>query len=113
MPTIKITEPFKRHGIDPMRCTEVTCDDGETSDPVHIHGFPFTVTCRPSEGSPAGSGKLQFTTSLPSRIHSGTAFWQDWSRGVVSSAATDIPEGPVTAVRGVAIGGPLVFEVVQ
>lgn len=104
---------IKRRGYVGLRCVKIEVSEGETGDPVAVDGFPFTVTCLPSEGSPAGSGKIQFSTSLPAEVKAGTAKWQDWARGVVTSMASDIPEGPVTAIRGVAIVGDLVIELVQ
>lgn len=87
-----------------------TIPAGENGEPVLITHERMTVVCRPSM---AGSGKIQFSVSPPAVVNAETAIWMDWSRGVVSSAAADIAEGPITAIRGVSVSGVLEVEVLQ
>lgn len=112
MSTRIFTEDTKR-GNRSLRISRIEIDAGEAGKGIVIDGFPFTVTCIPQTGSPTGSGKIQYTTSLPSLIESGEALWIDWSRGEVSDTASDVPEGPVSGIRGVSISEALVLEVVQ
>lgn len=82
--------------------------DGETGDPVYIYEDYCTITCIPS-----GTGKIQYTTGRKDEVQNNEAIWRDWNRGNITSSASDIPEGPVTAIRGVSVSGQVVVEVLQ
>lgn len=94
----------------PLRFTYQSIPTTENGDPVLSYGAGrrMTVSCLPGT-----SGKIQYTTSLPTSVAQGTATWFDWARGTVTVATTDTIEGPVTAIRGVAVSGTLEIEVVQ
>lgn len=83
----------------------------ETGDAILLESQRVTVSAHPGAAS---GGKVQYSTSPPSRVLAGTARWIDWARAEVTAAASDIPEGPITAVRGVHTSGanPLILEVV-
>lgn len=80
--------------------------DGATGDPILLEGKTAAVAIFPE-----GTAKLQFTISRPVKIGNGTARWLDWSQGNVTAPASDVIDGPITAVRGVSISGDLVIEV--
>lgn len=82
---------------------------GQTGSPIYTQRWPCTITLVCS----GSSGKVQYTTSSAVAVVAGTATWQDWSRGVISATASDIPEGPITGVRGVSSSGTVTLEVVQ
>lgn len=88
--------------------TKQVIPTGETGTPVFIYGKYVTITCIPS-----GTGKIQFTTGRIDEVNNNEAIWRDWSRGNITSSASDIPEGPVTAIRGVSVSGQVVVEVLQ
>jgi len=85
--------------------------DGITGDPVVVpplNGQPVTCTIRIT----GVSGKVQFTTSTDAAVAAGTAVWQDWPEGTVTTNTSDTLLGPVTAVRGVSVSGVIDFDVV-
>lgn len=82
---------------------------GAAGNPIKIVAFPATVTLICS----SSSGKVQFSTSQVADIDAGSATWQDWSKGVISATASDVTDGPITAVRGVSSSGSVTLEVVQ
>lgn len=86
---------------------EDTVADGETGEHIFVWGRIASIALHP-----AGTAKVQFTLSKTSLVKAGTARWLDWARGDITSAAADIPEGPVTAVRAVSITGAATLEVV-
>lgn len=81
---------------------------GSTGNAYKLDKFPVTITLVCS----SSSGYIQFSTSSYEEIDAGTATWSIWSRGTISSTATDIPEGPVTGLRGVSSSGAVTLEVV-
>lgn len=104
-----VTESAFHGGTSRTRIIEHSIPSGETGPWILlVPGTPCTVSLHPGT-----SGKLQFTTSRKELIDADTARAIDWSRGTVTSAVADIPEGPVTAVRGVSVSGTLVLELVQ
>lgn len=88
--------------------TEESVASGETGNPIIIEGGDCTVSLFPS-----GSAKVQYTTSRTKKVSNNTARWLDWARGAISAAASDIPEGPIVAVRVVSVAGDAVIEVVR
>jgi len=84
--------------------------DGTTSDYLIIPAFPgrnIAVCVIPG----ANSGKVQYTISTLTKVAAGTATWHDWPQGSVFSNTVDHLKAPVTAIRFVASGGEVTFEV--
>jgi hypothetical protein len=69
---------------------------------------PVTVTVIPG----SNTGLVQYTTSSESAAVAGTATWQNWAKGSVTSTASDTLLGPVTALKFSATGGSVTFEIV-
>lgn len=89
---------------------EVTVADGATGDAILLARRVATIALHPAEG---GSGKIQYTTSLPSKVQNNTGRWIDWKAGVVAEATAAVVDGPVTAIRGVSVSGQLVIELIR
>lgn len=88
--------------------TEESVDDGETGDPIYVEGQIASVTC-----IPGGTAKVQYSTSRPARLKDGVGTWIDWSRGEVTAPASDVTDGPITALRIVSVAGHAAIEVVR
>lgn len=90
---------------------QVVLSTGETSDPIlltHKAGR-VSVAVHP-QGE--GSARVELTLSPPEWVEIDAALWVPWGDGNVQLPTADVLDGPVTAVRGVAIGGAATFEVV-
>lgn len=109
MATTTTTE-LRQLGGGNLTAIEQSIPAGETGDPILLRSRDFSVSVHPGASS---GGKLQYSTSKPSLVAAGTARWIDWAKGAVTAPASDVPEGPVTAVRGVHTSGanPLIVEV--
>lgn len=101
-----IAEPRRLSVVSPVKSV---VGAGTTGNSVKVRNWPCTVSLVCS----GSSGKVQYTTSTYEDIDAGTAVWQDWSRGVIAATASDIPEGPITGLRGVSGAGAVTLEVVQ
>lgn len=109
MATTTVTTNQSPGGGQSRSQTKQVIPTGETGDPVYIYNSRHcSVTVIPS-----GSALLQYTTSRMDEVTNNQATWITWSRGTVTGNVTDIPEGPVTAIRGVSITGQVVIEVLQ
>ncbi len=80
---------------------------GETIPIESLNGGQVTGTVIAG----AGTGKLQFTTSLPSKVALGTEVWQDWAAGEVTGTVSEAIYGPISGVRGVSVSGEVTIEV--
>jgi hypothetical protein len=89
---------------------EAIVADGATGEAIVLARKVATIALHPAEG---GSGKIQYTTSLPSKVQSNNARWIDWKAGVVSESTASVVDGPVTAIRGVSVAGQLVIELIR
>ncbi len=90
-----------------IRVTKSVVTTGTTGNAIVTPRHPCTVRLVCS----SSSGSVQYSVSLVSEVRAGTATWDTWARGTVSATATDIPEGPITAVRGVSTSGAVTLEV--
>lgn len=58
----------------------------------------------------SGTGKVQYTNSIRSKVLAGTAIWYDWNDGVVAANTNDVFFN-VSAVRLVNVTGTTLIEV--
>lgn len=88
---------------------EETLGAAATSDPVLIGGRYRSVSVGVSQiGTQA---RIEYTLSPVSKVEAGTAQWQAWLSGDVAANTADNLEGPVTAVRAVAITGVATWHI--
>jgi len=57
------------------------------------------------------SGYFEFTTSSDADVVAGTATWQKWASGTVSTTTTDAVIGTVTGLRIVSVSGSVTGEI--
>jgi len=85
---------------------------GATGAPVMIGRdiLPATVSVYPSAGA---TGRIEYTLAPPADVQAGaaTVVWLPWNHGDAGTNAVDVLTGPVTAIRGVATGGAIDWEV--
>lgn len=67
-----------------------------------------TVSC-----IPAGTARLEYTTSLPREVREDTAEEIPWARGDVTAKTSEVVDVNITAVRVVSVSGEAKIEVVQ
>lgn len=107
-----VAELIRRESFIPGWEYEETIANGQTGDTIKLHPIPEDkhVTCAVIAG--AGTGKIQFSTSLDSKVAAETALWQDWPLGDVTGSEYDSLVGPATGLRGVSISGEITIEIV-
>jgi hypothetical protein len=84
--------------------------DDDTSDYLILPSMParkISVSVIPG----ANTGKVQYTISPIADVVAGSATWFDWASGAVGSNTVDYLDAPVQALRFVASGGEVTFEV--
>lgn len=82
---------------------------GATTNPTYVSPQArITVAVSPAVGATA---RVEVTLAPRAEVVAGTAVWRRWSRGDVTEEASDSVVSPLTALRCVAIGGAVVFEV--
>jgi len=99
----------ERSGRQPTWEGKFTVDD-DTSDYLFLpalSGRYVAVGVIPG----ANGGKIQHTISSISAVEGGSAIWYDWPHGMVSANKMDYLLSPITAIRFVASGGEVDFEV--
>ena len=69
----------------------------------------ITMRVIPSGGA---TGRIEATLSPKEEIEAGTAVWENWASGNVTSITTDGLTFPVTGLRGVSQTGTIDIEVV-
>lgn len=88
-----------------------TIGDGLTGVSVFIPSIsvPTKVTCTVN---PAGSAKMQYSTSSLASVKAGTGTWQDWPLGAIAVITSDSLISPVTALRGVSVTGSVTIDII-
>jgi len=101
--------------LDPrtkQRTHRETVPSGATSAPVLLAReiLPATVAVHPAAGA---TGRIEYTLAPRADVEAGlaTVKWLTWPVGDTTIPAADIIEGPATAVRCVATGGSVDWEV--
>ena len=101
--------------LDPrtrQRTFSGTVAAGGTSEPVVLARelLPATVAVHPAAGA---TGRIEYTLAPRADVEAGAATvkWLPWPAGDTTIPAADVIEGPVTALRCVAIGGAVEWEV--
>jgi hypothetical protein len=107
MTIVRTVDPYFLESSN-KEVVEESVGSGETGNPIYIRGKPASIGLHPD-----GTAKVQFTLSREALVAANTARWLDWSRGNVTEAVVDIPEGPITACRVVSISGDAIIEVVR
>ena len=66
-------------------------------------------------GIPGSGGTLdiEFSTSPFENLEAGTATWEDWASGVITTRTTDSLVGPITAIRATAATNSGVLEIIH
>ena len=84
--------------------------DTGTSEAVYVPGYgnPVLVMVNPDEGATA---TVEMTISSPEYILRNDAIWQPWDNGDVSEVTSGALTAGITAVRAVATGGTVTWEV--
>lgn len=82
---------------------------GAVSDPVLIGGRYRSVTVGVT--SVGTQARIEYTLDTLAAVEADAAQWVPWASGDVSSNTADNLEGPVTAVRGVAITGVATWHI--
>lgn len=89
-----------------------TIADGLTGDDVHIYATGLDgskIVCTLITG--AGTGRVEFTTSLDSAIVAETAVWQPWDLGDVTGTYSDDVSSKIKGLRAVSVSGEVTIEI--
>lgn len=108
--TSKDPLPGVTYGKENFYETEVSQDSAGTSDFVLLASFIqyASVAVYPT----GGSCKVQTTSDTVENLEAGTAVWEDWPAGSVSSAKSDVAAG-VKAIRLVVSSGSARMVIAQ